>query len=136
MAESKSTAPTNEDYRRLAAFRYALRRFLHFSEDAARTAGISPNQYQLLLFVRGFNGTPPTIGELAEQLQIEHQSAVGLVDRSESGGLVARKRDPKDRRRVRISLTPKGAAVLRRLVRVHSPELDKLSSALFRIPAA
>ncbi len=128
--------PTAVDYRRLAQFRYSLRRFLHFSEAAAREAGISPNQYQLLLFVRGFNGHPPTIGELAEQLQIEHQSAVGLVDRSEEGGLVTRRKDKHDRRRVRIFLTPKGAAVLRRLVRVHSPEFEKLAAALFRVPAS
>lgn len=126
--------PTDADYTRLARFRYALRRFLRFSELAARTAGISPVQYQLLLFVRGFSGSPPSIADLAERLQITHQSAVGLIDRCVRAGLVRRRRDPADGRRVRIALSRAGATVLERLVLAHSPELARLSAALFRVP--
>jgi len=126
-------APADADYARLARFRYALRRFLHFSEAQARAAGISPNQYQLMLFVRAFDGQP-TIADLAERLQIEHQSAVGLLDRSVEAGLVARHRDPEDARRVRVALTRRGASLLARLVAAHSPEFRRLSAALSRTP--
>ena len=126
---------TDAEYRRLARFRYALRRFLHFSENAARRAGISPVQYQLLLFVRGFPEESPTIADLADRLQIAHQSAVGLVDRSVRGGLIVRRRDARDARRVRVELTPRGARILLRLVRAHSPEFDRLAASLFRIRA-
>lgn len=126
-------APLDADYARLARFRYALRRFLHFSEAQARAAGISPNQYQLMLFVRAFDG-PPMIADLAERLQIEHQSAVGLVDRSVEAGLVARQRDGADARRVRVALTRRGEGLLGRLVAAHSPEFRRLSDALSRTP--
>ena len=126
-------APLDADYARLARFRYALRRFLHFSEAQARAAGISPNQYQLLLFVRAFD-EPPTIADLAERLQIEHQSTVGLLDRSVEAGLVVRQRDRVDARRVRVALTRRGAALLARLVAAHSPEFHRLSEALSRTP--
>ncbi len=126
-------APLHADYARLARFRYALRRFLHFSEAQARAAGISPNQYQLMLFVRAFDD-PPTIADLAERLQIEHQSAVGLLDRSVEAGLVRRRRDRADARRVRVALTPRGAALLASLVAAHSPEFRRLSTALARTP--
>ena len=125
--------PLDEDYARLARFRYALRRFLHFSEAQARAAGISPNQYQLLLFVRAFD-EPPTIADLAEPLQIKHQSAVGLLDRSVEAGLVVRQRDRMDARRVRVALTRRGATLLARLVAAHSPEFRRLSEALSRTP--
>ena len=124
--------PAEADYRRLADFRYALRRFIRFSEDAAREAGISPSQYQLLLFVRGFPNGPPTIAQLAERLQVAHHSAVGLVDRSVRAGLVERRRDADDRRRVHVGLTDRGREILVRLIRAHSPELDRLAAALFR----
>ena len=124
--------PTDADYRRLADFRYALRRFIRFSEEAARHASISPTQYQLLLFVRGFPGGPPTIAELAERLQVEHHSAVGLVDRSVRAGLVARRRDTRDARRVRVGLTGRGQNLLVRLIRAHSPEVGRLAATLFR----
>jgi DNA-binding MarR family transcriptional regulator len=128
-----SARPGDADFRRLAHFRYALRRFLHFSEAEARAAGISPNQYQLMLFVRGFPGTP-TIAELAERLQIEHQSVVGLLDRSVRAGLVRRQRDSQDARRVRVTLTRRGTAVLTRLVAAHTVEFRRLSAALSRTP--
>jgi len=124
--------PSDADYRRLADFRYALRRFIRFSEEAARRAGISPTQYQLLLFVRGFPEGSPTIAGLAERLQVAHHSAVGLVDRCVRAGLVERQRDTSDGRRVRVALTSRGQTVLLRLVRAHSPEVDRLAAALFR----
>jgi DNA-binding MarR family transcriptional regulator len=132
-AAGPRTRPTETDYRRLATFRYALRRFLHFSESAARASGLSPTQYQLLLFVRGFPGTAPSVADLAERLQIAHQSAVGLIDRSARAGWVRRRRDRRDARRVRIALTPAGRRVLERLVLAHSPELARLSASLFRV---
>jgi DNA-binding MarR family transcriptional regulator len=112
------------DYARLARFRQALRRFLYFSEAQARSELIAPNQYQLMLFVRGFPGAP-TIAELADRLQIQHQSAVGLVDRSERAGLVRRRPDPDDGRRVRVGLTPDGEKILSRLVVEHAREFDR-----------
>ncbi len=111
------------DYQRLARFRYALRRFLRFSEDAAREAGISPGQYQLLLFIRSFGDNPPIVAEVAEKLQVRHQSAVGLIDRCERAGLVARHPDAEDGRRVRVALTAKGTRTLSRLVSLHLREL-------------
>jgi DNA-binding MarR family transcriptional regulator len=125
--------PRDADYARLARFRYALRRYLHFSEAQARAVGISPNQYQLMLFVRASPG-PPTIADLAQRLQIEHQSAVGLLDRSVQAGLVLRERDRQDARRVRVALTARGATLLARMVAAHSPEFRRLSAALSRTP--
>jgi len=122
--------PREGDYVRLARFRHALRRFLHFSEAQARTARISPNQYQLMLFIRGFPGPPPSIAELADRLQIQHQSAVGLVDRSARAGLVRRHADADDRRRVRVALTERGERILARLVAAHARQFDRLSRAL------
>jgi DNA-binding MarR family transcriptional regulator len=123
------------DYQRLARFRYALRRFLRFSEDAAREAGISPGQYQLLLFIRSFDGRPPIVAELAERLQVRHQSAVGLVDRCERAGLVARRPDPEDGRRVRVALTARGTRTLSALVSSHLREIAALRQAVPVVPA-
>jgi len=120
------------DYQQLARFRYALRRFLRFSEEAARRAGISPAQYQLLLFVRSFGRQPPTVGDLAERLQVLHQSAVGLVDRCARSGLVRRRRDAGDGRRVRVELTPPGRRTIARLVREHYLGLAELRRAVPR----
>jgi DNA-binding MarR family transcriptional regulator len=128
-----SLDPLEADYGRLARFRYALRRFLHFSEAQARAAGISPNQYQLMLFVRT-SSRPPAITELADRLQIEHQSAVGLLDRCVKAGLVRRHRDVEDGRCVRVTLTRRGKTLLALLVAAHSPEFRRLSAALSRTP--
>ena len=129
MRTRRAGAARQSDYARLARFRVALRRFLHFSEAQARSEQISPNQYQLMLFVRGFPGAP-TILELADRLQIQHQSAVGLVDRSERAGLVRRRSDREDRRRVRVELTPDGEKILSRLVAAHAREFDRFLRAL------
>ena len=118
------------DYQRLARFRQALRRFLRYSEDAARRAGVSPAQYQLLLFVRSFGLPPPTVKDLADRLQVLHQSAVGLVDRCGRAGLVRRRPDREDRRRVRVALTPSGRRLIDRLVVEHYLGLADLRRAV------
>ena len=112
------------DYHALDAFRYQIRRFLHFSEEAARAEGLEPQQHQLLLAIRGSREPGgPTVGSLAAHLLIRHHSAVGLVDRLAARGLVERTRASGDRRQVRVSLTPDGAETLRRLSKMHRAEL-------------
>jgi DNA-binding MarR family transcriptional regulator len=130
---------TESAYLRLARFRYALRRFLRFSENAARKASVSPAQYQLMLFVRAFPGGRPTVADMAERLQIKHQSAVGLIDRCARSGLIRRERDAQDGRRVRLRLTSAGARLLARLVLEHYRGLAELRKAIprqssFQIP--
>jgi DNA-binding MarR family transcriptional regulator len=115
----------------LAEVRYALRRFLRFGEDAARRAGLTPQQHQLLLAVKGFPGRDwATVGEVAERLQLRHHSTVGLVDRAEQLGLISRRHDAGDRRVVRISLTPAGDRVLARLTPLHLVEMKLLGPKL------
>lgn len=121
---------SDADFRALADWRHALRRFLAASERISWKGGVSPAQYQLLLFVAGTpDGRSPAIGDLAERMQVEHQSAVGLVDRTQKGGLVRRRRDPDNRRRVLIDLTPKGARLLRKLAREHFATIEALGPA-------
>jgi DNA-binding MarR family transcriptional regulator len=121
---------TRADYRALAEWRYALRRFLAASERIARSEGVSPAQYQLLLFAAGTpDGSPPAIGDLAERMQVEHQSAVGLVDRTQKAGLVRRRRDPANRRRVLVEVTPKGSRLLGRLASQHFATIEGLGAA-------
>lgn len=120
-----------DDYLALGEFRFRIRRFLHFSEFAARQEGLEPQQHQLLLAVRCLqrpNG--PTIGELAEHLLIRHHSAVGLIDRMEERGLIERVRDAGDRRQVKVRLTESGAEKLHRLSEVHRAELVNSGPAL------
>ena len=114
---------TDTDYEALAEFRYRIRRFLHFSEQAARTAGVEPQQHQLMLALRGMPGAQAGIGTLAERLQIQHHSTVELLDRLEDRGLVTRSRAPADRRQVIVRLTPRGEAELEKLSRCHLDEL-------------
>ncbi len=112
------------DYRALGQFRYQIRRFLHFSEAAARAEDLEPQQHQMILAIRAWDGPDaPTIGELAAHLLLKHHSAVGLVDRLEQHGLVERVRDEGDRRQVRVHLTPEGRAKLERLSSAHRAEL-------------
>jgi DNA-binding MarR family transcriptional regulator len=114
------------DYRALSEFRCQIRRFLHFSEEAAHKEGLEPQQHQILLSVRALGDRHgPTIGELAEHLFIRHHSAVGLVDRLAERGLVTRVRDDDDRRQVRVVLTPEGALRLRRLSAAHHDQLRR-----------
>src|SRR5262245_42609204 len=122
------------DYEALAAFRYALRRFLRFTEEGARAAGLTPQQHQLLLAVKGQPGRDwMSITELAEALQIRHHTAVGLVDRCEGARLIQRTPDLRDRRQVRVFLTAKGERVLGRLSTRNRRELETLRQAL-RLP--
>jgi DNA-binding MarR family transcriptional regulator len=122
---------TLADYESLAEFRYQLRRFLHFSEQAARGAGLEPRQHQLMLTLKGLPaGTRPRIGELAERLQIQHHSTVELVNRLAAGGYVRRNRRGEDRREVLLSLTPKGEKTLRELSLHHQAELRTRGPAL------
>jgi DNA-binding MarR family transcriptional regulator len=119
------------DYRVLAEFRYQIRRFLRFSEDAARAAGLEPQQHQLLLAIKGLpEGTDPTIGELAERLQIRHHSVVELIDRLESRGLARRQRSATDRRKVCVELTAEGERILESLAEEHRGELETAGPAL------
>jgi len=129
MARRGGGDPTDDDYRSLAEWRYALRRFLAASEEITRSAGVSPTQYQLLLFIRGDPGRSPTVAELAEKLQIRHQSAVGLVDRCEAAGLVRRRRDEANRRRVFVTMTSRGAALLKNLAAEHFATIERLGSS-------
>src|SRR5215475_1827949 len=117
----------------LADFRYELRRFLQFSESAAVTIGLHPQQHQLLLQVAGApEGTAVTIAYAAERLGLRHNSTVELVDRSAREGLLARKTDPRDRRRAILHLTQKGRQVLSRLSGEHARELNDLGPRLVR----
>jgi DNA-binding MarR family transcriptional regulator len=116
------------DYRRLLQFRTGLRRFLHWSAQEAESVGLTPAQHQLLLAIRGHDDSRgPTIGDVAAYLFLRHHSAVGLVDRAESAGLVERTEDQDDRRVVRLRVTEKGQGVLAALARVHMEELRRLA---------
>jgi len=120
---------TDTDYRRLLELRDGLRRFLRWSEDSARTAGLTPAQHQLLLAVRG-SGSSPTIGEVADHLLLRHHSAVELVDRAERAGLVRRLSDHDDHRVVRLELTARGARQLAAVAALHREELRRLADEL------
>ena len=128
---STRTRLGSPDYRRLAAFRYTLRRFLSFSEAAARRIGIASQQYQALLAVMGHPGQDAiTVKELAHQLLIKHNSAVGLVDRLEAEALVRRQSSVVDRRKVGIVLTPKGVRLFEGLAAAHHAELRRIGPEL------
>jgi DNA-binding MarR family transcriptional regulator len=124
-------ALTLADYVSLAELRYQIRRFLHFSEQASRMAGLEPHQHQLMLALKGLpGGVRPRIGELAERLQTRHHSTVELANRLSVGGYVRRHRMGEDRREVWLSLTPKGEKVLRELSLNHRAELRMHGPAL------
>jgi len=123
---------SHAEYRVLGRFRIALRIFLRFSEDAARAAGVTPNQHQLLLAIRAAD-VPPSIGEMAYALQLRHHSTVELVDRAVDAGLVARETDVDDRRRQRLSLTRDGERVLASLSATHREELRRFREEMAEI---
>jgi DNA-binding MarR family transcriptional regulator len=122
-----------ETVRHLAWFRYALRKFLRFSEQAARRCGVTPQQHQLLLGIAGYTSRhKATISELAEFLQERHNSVVELADRAAGRGLVRKVHDTRDRRYVFVSLTPRGEAVLSKLSRLHKEEIMRLQAGLLK----
>jgi len=140
MAKKRKAANTRQlstaDYVRLATFRLALRRFLHFSESAAARVGLTGQQHQAMLVLRSREGRAPvTINDLARQLLIRHNSAVGLVDRLVAQGLVARNHTPEDRRKVWLRLTRKGEGVLGNLAALHRLKLRRVGPDLNRVLA-
>lgn len=120
-----------QDYRALAELRYRIRRFIHFSEEAARAAGLEPQQHQLLLAIKGTDGARrPTIAYLAERLQLAHNSAQELIRRAERRDLVATRQATDDRRQVLVELTPASEAALRDLSVAHRDELRSQAADL------
>ena len=120
--------PLSKDaYVFLSEFRYQIRKFLTFSESAAREIGITPQQHQLLLAVMGFPQRDfATPRELSERLQITHHACVGLIDRCEKVGLVSRRRNPEDRRSVLIEVTQHGKELLEKLSEMHLEEMKQI----------
>ena len=135
------TRITKSHYESLAALRHALRRFLNFSQDAARQSGLTPQQHQALLAIKGFPGRDyASITELAERLQLRHHSAVGLVDRLTRARLLHRTSSAADRRRVELRLTVRGEKVIEKLAAAHleelrqfGPELDRLLDSITEV---
>lgn len=126
MTGEDDEALATRDYRTLASFRRSLRAFLHFSEEAARTEGLTPAQHQLLLAVRGHpEDGPPSISDVAAALRLKTHSVGGLVDRAEAAGLVASEPDPADARRRLVTVTAAGEDVLQRLSALHRRELRR-----------
>ena len=120
---------TKAEFEALSEFRFQIRRFERFSEDAVQACGITPLQYLLLLHVKGFPGREhASIGELAERLQAKHHGVVALVTRCEEAGYVARRADPADRRRVGVHLTAAGERLLAHLAALHRTELRSLAT--------
>jgi DNA-binding MarR family transcriptional regulator len=144
MSNGKDSWPLQDaDYVALAEFRYLLRKFLRHMEEQVRELGANPQQYQLVLAVKGLpRDQAPTIGSLAERMQLNHNTMVELVDRSEQSGLLRRERSDPDRRRVTLSITAEGEALLRKLgsaareeLRVSGPSLVRAVLRLTRGPA-
>jgi DNA-binding MarR family transcriptional regulator len=134
MAVSESGGEMTElEYRAFADFRYVLRRFLNFSETAARSASLEPQQHQLLLALKGLpTDLRPTIRTLAERLQLRHNSTVELVQRSIESGLLQRNPSPLDGREVLLSITARGERLLRTLSIAHRTEMHSAAPALIR----
>jgi DNA-binding MarR family transcriptional regulator len=128
-----SRATSTAEYQALAQFRFLIRRYLNNTEKAARSVGLEPQQYMGLLALRGLpSEEEPTIRALAERLQIQHHSAVELVDRMEKRGLFQRERSTRDRRQVLVRVTPRGEKLLSRLVRHRIAELRVAAPELAR----
>jgi len=124
---------TATEFRALAEFRYRIRIYLNGSEEAARNAGLEPQQYMLMLALRGLPvGREPSIRELAERLQLRHHSVVELVDRLERRQFLRRERSRADRRQVILHLTPRGEKILTRLAKQRISELRTAAPALVR----
>ena len=118
----------------MAELRYEIRKFLRFSENAARRAGIEPQQHQLLLAIRGLpDGASPTIGVLAERMQLQHHSTVELVDRLVDRNFLCRLRSTKDRRQVLVKLTHDGEEFLQKLSLDHLEELQSAGPTFVKV---
>jgi DNA-binding MarR family transcriptional regulator len=132
-ASDETALLSKQDFEALSDFRYQLRRFLRFSEEAARAEGVTVQQYLLMLHIRGCpDKTWASVGELAERLQAKQHGVVALVNRCEAAGLVSRKVNPDDRRVVQIHLLAKGERCLNRLATLHRTELESLRNT-FRV---
>lgn len=114
------------DYAALAAFRHAIRRFQAFSEEKAIGVGLTPQQHQALLAIRGCSPDEATVGHVAERLILKPHSATGLVNRLEALGLIIREATTIDRRRALLRLTPKAYALLDALSAVHREEIQRM----------
>ncbi|MCM8735580.1 MarR family transcriptional regulator [Azospirillum sp. A1-3] len=123
----------SSDYQALAEFRHTLRRFLAFSEAAARNSGLTPQQHQAILAIKGHGDGGMSIGDLADKLLVRHHSAGELVDRLVKADLVIRQESADDRRRVVLVLTPQAEAVLEDLSAVHLDELRKTKPLLLAL---
>jgi DNA-binding MarR family transcriptional regulator len=122
---------TKQDFEALARFRFGIRRYLRFSEETVRRHGVTPQQYQLLLAIKGFPGRDwAVVRELADRLQLRHHSVVELVNRAQAQGLVYRAADPDDARAVRVVLTDQGEHLLGRLSALHRDELRRMDTVL------
>ena len=122
---------TKQDFEALARFRFGIRRYLRFSEETVRRHGVTPQQYQLMLAIKGFPGRDwAVVRELADRLQLRHHSVVELVNRAQAQGLVHRTTDPDDARAVRVVLTDRGEHLLDRLSALHRDELRRMDTAL------
>jgi DNA-binding MarR family transcriptional regulator len=128
-----TTEITTEEYRALAELRYRIRHFLREGDAVAQAAGLEPQQYLLLLTIRGLPaGEEATIRTLAERLALKHHSVVELIDRLESHGYVRRTRGRDDRRRVLVSLLPRGERLLEQVARHRIGELRSNGHELVR----
>lgn len=137
MSRPDAAEPSSADYRALAELRYQIRRFLRFSENAARQADLEPQQHQLLLAIKGLPpDRKPTIKILAERLCVKHQTTVALVDHLETRALLRRERNAADRREILLRLTPAGERLLRGLSLLHREQLRTIAPILLNALAA
>lgn len=124
------------DFELLANFRYEIRKFVRFSEQVTRKAGITPLQYLMLLNIKGYPGRDwATVGEIAERLQAQHHGVVALISRCEKQGFVERRRSTEDRRRIEVHLLPKGESYVEKLANAHRIQLIALNGR-FSVPTA
>ena len=132
--QNRERRPTQADYEALSQFRYLIRCFLEFSQNAARAVGLAPRQHQALLAIRGYpGGGSITVGELAERRRIKHHTTVELIDRLSEAGLVKRFADPVDHRRVLLGLTDQAEKHLTELSTAHLDELSRIEPLIRQI---
>lgn len=134
MVEKNLPPMDKQAFETLANFRYEIRKFLRFSENVTRKAGITPLQYLMLLNIKGYPGRDwATVGEIAERLQAQHHGVVALVSRCEKQGFVERRRSTEDRRRIEVRLLAKGEEFVEQLANAHRVQLIKLNGQ-FSVP--